>query len=89
MINARMRWRIFDLPSNREPVVFSGMDTYVLAGEDGCQASARTARTARAEDAYRGRQDIEVVLLGSDSIKTLERTHGHYVQRRDPHGRDV
>ena len=35
---------------------------------------------ARAEDEFRGRQDIEVVLLGSDSIETLKRTHGHYFE---------
>ena len=34
----------------------------------------------RAEDEYRGRHDIEVVLLGSDSIETLKRTHGHYFE---------
>ena len=35
---------------------------------------------AQAEVAYRGRGDIEVVLLGSDSIETLKRTHGHYFE---------
>lgn len=35
---------------------------------------------AQAEDEYRGRHDIEVVLLGSDSIETLKRTHGHYFE---------
>ncbi len=38
------------------------------------------AAYAQAEDEYRGRQDIEVVLLGSDSIETLKRTHGHYFE---------
>lgn len=33
-----------------------------------------------AEDAYRGRTDIEVVLLGSDSLETLKQTHGHYFE---------
>lgn len=38
------------------------------------------AAYAEAEDAYRGRTDIEVVLLGSDSIETLKQTHGHYFE---------
>ena len=35
---------------------------------------------ALAEDEYRGRNDAEVVLLGSDSLETLKRTHGHYFE---------
>ena len=35
---------------------------------------------ALAEDEFRGRTDVEVVLLGSDSIATLKRTHGHYFE---------
>lgn len=35
---------------------------------------------AQAEDEFRGRTDVEVVLLGSDSIETLKRTHGHYFE---------
>jgi hypothetical protein len=38
------------------------------------------AAYAQAEDEHRGRHDIEVVLLGSDSIETLKRTHGHYFE---------
>ena len=32
----------------------------------------------RAEDQYRGRREIHVVLLGSDSIETIKKTHGNY-----------
>lgn len=31
-----------------------------------------------AEEAYRGRSDLEVVLVGADSLATIQRTHGHY-----------
>lgn len=41
---------------------------------------AALTASAQAEDLYRGRHDIEVVLLGSDSIETLKRTHGHYFE---------
>lgn len=30
------------------------------------------------EDRFRGRHDIEVVMLGSDSVETLKLTHGRY-----------
>lgn len=33
---------------------------------------------AAAEDAAGGNYDLEVVLLGSDSVDTLRRTHGNY-----------
>lgn len=29
-------------------------------------------------------ENIEVVLIGSDSIETLKRTHGHYFSGREP-----
>lgn len=41
---------------------------------------AALAAYAQAEDEFRGRADLEVVLLGSDSIETLKRTHGHYFE---------
>ena len=36
---------------------------------------------ARAEAQFRGRSDIEVVLLGSDSLETMMITHPHYFER--------
>jgi hypothetical protein len=44
-------------------------------GED--NASALAAYSA-AEARHRGDANIEVVLLGSDSVETLKRTHGSY-----------
>jgi hypothetical protein len=35
---------------------------------------------AQAEDEFRNAPGIEVVLLGSDSLATLKRTHGHYFE---------
>ena len=35
---------------------------------------------ARAEGEHRGVRGVEVVLLGSDSLETLKRTHGHYLE---------
>lgn len=33
---------------------------------------------SKAEREYRNRDELEIVLVGSDSINTIHRTHGHY-----------
>jgi len=38
---------------------------------------------AEAEQTYRGRADIEVVLLGADSIETIKKTHSSYFSTRE------
>lgn len=38
-----------------------------------------------AEEAHRDDQNVEVVLLGSDSLGTLERTHSSYFELADKH----
>lgn len=41
--------------------------------------SARAVRKyGEKEDEYKGRQDIEIVLVGSDSIETVRMTHANY-----------
>lgn len=40
---------------------------------------------AQAEADHRDDNDVEVVLLGSDSIATLERTHSSYFELADKH----
>jgi len=30
------------------------------------------------EQEYQGRQDLEIVLVGADSIETIRQTHAHY-----------
>jgi hypothetical protein len=39
----------------------------------------------RAEERHRDNDDIEVVLLGSDSLETLERTHSSYFELSEAH----
>lgn len=36
----------------------------------------------QAEQLYRGRDDVEVVLLGADSIETIKKTHSSYFSTR-------
>jgi hypothetical protein len=39
----------------------------------------------RAEEKYRDDPNVEVVLLGSDSIETVERTHSSYFELSEAH----
>ena len=39
---------------------------------------AATAAYARLEAAHRYDRELEIVLVGADSIETVMRTHGHY-----------
>lgn len=36
-----------------------------------------------AEQRFRDQPQIEIVLIGADSIETIERTHGHYFRDQD------
>jgi hypothetical protein len=49
--------------------------------EFGENAEAAAAAYADKEKACRNRDDIEIVLLGADSLDTLRKTHPHYFDR--------
>jgi hypothetical protein len=46
---------------------------------------AALAAYSEAEEAHRNDSNVEVVLLGSDSIDTLERTHSSYFELAEKH----
>jgi hypothetical protein len=46
---------------------------------------AALAAYAEAEEAHRRDDSVEVVLLGSDSLETLERTHSSYFELAEKH----
>lgn len=46
---------------------------------------AALAAYNEAEELHREDRDIEVVLLGSDSIETVERTHSSYFELSEKH----
>lgn len=46
---------------------------------------AALAAYAEAEEAHRRDDRVEVVLLGSDSLETLERTHSSYFELAEKH----
>lgn len=41
-------------------------------------ANKAAAAYAQAEERYRGNDDMEIVLVGADSIETIQITHGQY-----------
>jgi hypothetical protein len=43
--------------------------------EDGAEAARAYAEHERK---YQGREDLEIVLVGADSIETIRQTHAHY-----------
>lgn len=43
--------------------------------DDGDEAAAAYSAL---EGEYKGRDDLEIVLVGADSIETIKRTHAHY-----------
>jgi hypothetical protein len=49
----------------------------------GVDYDAAIAAYAQAEESYRGRDDIEVVLLSADSIDTIKKTHSSYFSTRE------
>jgi hypothetical protein len=50
----------------------------------GDNTTAAVASYSECEQKYRGNEDIEVVLIGSDSLDTIKQTHGHYFGNVDP-----
>jgi vacuolar-type H+-ATPase subunit F/Vma7 len=46
--------------------------------DDGEEAATAYAALERR---YQGRDDLEIVLVGADSIETIKRTHAHYFDR--------
>jgi hypothetical protein len=65
---------IYDIPN--------GMAHVDAFGED---YGAAIAAYAEAEQEHRDDRNVEVVLLGSDSVETLERTHASYFELAEKH----
>lgn len=49
-----------------------------LEFEDGDEAAAAYRAL---ESEYQSRADLEIVLVGADSIETIKQTHAHYFER--------
>lgn len=57
-----------------------GVDRLIHTEDYGEDADAAMAAYASTEAEYRDRKDVEVVLIGSDSLETVKRTHANYFE---------
>ena len=66
-------------------LVYNAATQELLEANDlGPDTGAAIAAYAACEEAHRDNRDIQVVLIGSDSIETIQQTHGHYFGTVDP-----
>jgi hypothetical protein len=66
-------------------LVYDAARQVLLSADDlGPDTAAAVAAYGHCEERYRGNSDIQVVLIGSDSIETIKQTHGHYFGTTDP-----
>lgn len=47
-------------------------------------AEVAATEYARWEAENRGNSDLEIVLVGADSLETIQNTHGHYFDGKSP-----
>jgi hypothetical protein len=59
-------------------IVFDRATQRVLEAERYTDGAEAADRYAKMEKDYGHRSDVEIVLVGSDSIETVRRTHGNY-----------
>lgn len=50
----------------------------------GDNTTGAVAEYAECERQYQNNKEIEIVLIGSDSLDTIKKTHGHYFGEVDP-----
>lgn len=66
-------------------IVYNAATQRLISAENlGPDTDRAIARYAECEQKYRGDDDMQIVLIGSDSIATIKRTHGHYFGTTDP-----
>lgn len=61
-------------------IVFDHKKNELLQAEPYLDAQEAAQRYAELEERHRGANDLEIVLVGSDSLSTIHRTHGHYFE---------
>ena len=72
-------------PINHFLVVYDIRNGLAHVDSFGKDYDAALTAYAEAEENHRTDQNVEVVLLGSDSIETLERTHSSYFELAEKH----
>jgi len=59
-------------------LVYSHKDQVLVQQEEFKDSTKATKAYAEAEKQHMSSEDYEIVLIGSDSIQTIMKTHGHY-----------
>jgi diadenosine tetraphosphate (Ap4A) HIT family hydrolase len=59
-------------------LVYSHKEQKLLAQDEFKDSTRATRAYAEAERKHANESDYEIVLIGSDSINTVMKTHGHY-----------
>jgi len=62
-------------------IVFDHCSGELVSREEYEDAGEAIVAYARKEREHEGQQDLEIVLIGSDSLETVQRTHANYFNR--------
>lgn len=65
-------------------LVYDARARRLISSQDFADADVASAAYARAEREHIDEPDIEIVLVGADSIETIRKTHGHYFAAGGP-----
>jgi len=59
-------------------LVYDLVSQRLIKQEEFSDGDVAAVAYAALEREYKGREDLEIVLVGADSIETIKRTHAHY-----------
>ncbi len=73
------------MPDHQFLLIYNAKTQRLIDAKDlGSDTPLAVEAYAECERRYSGNQDIEVLLIGSDSLDTIKKTHGHYFGNVDP-----
>lgn len=65
-------------PTNYYLLIYEAAAADLQVEEYGSDGPAAAAEYTKREHLYWDRPDVEVVLVGADSLETIKKTHAHY-----------
>jgi hypothetical protein len=73
------------MPAHQFLLIYNAKTQRLIDATDlGSDTPMAVEAYSECEERYSGNQDIEVLLIGSDSLDTIKKTHGHYFGNVDP-----
>lgn len=66
------------MPLHHFLLVYDLNEQKLIRSDEYADSQAATTAYAALEQEYAGNRDVEIVLVGADSIDTIRRTHAHY-----------